>query len=217
MTLKLNEQLRARLHQLVDAGQISSIDEGVNLAVADLVRLAEDDMEWARPYVEAGRRDVAAGRVVDGEDVIAWLRGDLALRRILLAGAPVRHGALRRLSGGPCHRPERPLSEPPSPRSDPWCACPGTTRPGALRRPRGDLASAFPSPQRHEALSLHVREHAPLGRASKSEMRRTRARTTWACLRRKNQWGGCYGASRPSQSSIKCFKSLPHGAMAEIG
>ena len=75
MTVKLNEQLRARLQRLVDAGQLSSIDEGVNLAVADLVRLAEDDMEWARPYIEAGRRDVAAGRVVDGEDVIAWLRG----------------------------------------------------------------------------------------------------------------------------------------------
>ena len=76
MTVKLNEQLRVRLQRLVDAGQLSSIDEGVNLAVADLVCLAEDDMEWARPYIEAGRRDVAAGRVVDGEDVIAWLRGE---------------------------------------------------------------------------------------------------------------------------------------------
>ena len=76
MTVKLNEQLRVRLQRLVDAGQLSSIDEGVNLAVADLVRLAEDDMEWARPYIEAGRRDVAAGRVVDGVDVIAWLRGE---------------------------------------------------------------------------------------------------------------------------------------------
>ena len=75
MPLKLNEQLRARLQRLVDAGQLSSIEEGVNLAVADLVCLAEDDMAWARPFVEAERRDVAAGRVVDGEDVIAWVRG----------------------------------------------------------------------------------------------------------------------------------------------
>ena len=64
------------MQRLVDAVRLSCIDAGVYLAVADLVRLAEDDMEWARSYVEAGRRDMAAGRSVHGEDVIAWLHGE---------------------------------------------------------------------------------------------------------------------------------------------
>ena len=74
VTVKLNEQLKERLKRLVDGGEVPSIEEGINAAVADLVHMPEDDLAWAKPYIERARESVARADVVDGETIIAELK-----------------------------------------------------------------------------------------------------------------------------------------------
>ena len=76
MSINLEENLRARLQRLVDTGQLPSVDEAVNLAVIDMMSIADDTLEWARPYLDAGRRDIAEGRLIDGDDIVAWLHNE---------------------------------------------------------------------------------------------------------------------------------------------
>jgi Arc/MetJ-type ribon-helix-helix transcriptional regulator len=50
------EQLKW-LEAQVAAGHFSSIDEALAIAVADLKALSEDDLAWAKPYVDQAREE----------------------------------------------------------------------------------------------------------------------------------------------------------------
>ena len=52
------------LEAQVAAGHFASIDEALAVAVADLKALSEDDLAWAKPYVEKARASIARVDVI---------------------------------------------------------------------------------------------------------------------------------------------------------
>jgi antitoxin ParD1/3/4 len=62
------------LEAQVAAGHFASIDEALAIAVADLKALSEDDLAWARPYVEEARASIARGDVISGEEFFRRLK-----------------------------------------------------------------------------------------------------------------------------------------------
>ena len=73
MTVTLTPEQMRWIEAAVAAGQFSSVEEAVRLAVADLMRVEFSDLEWAKPYVDEAREDVAKGDVISGDEFLAWL------------------------------------------------------------------------------------------------------------------------------------------------
>lgn len=73
-TVKLTPAQQAWLEAQVAAGRLPSVDDAVRSAVADLMTISNDDLAWARPYVDEARASVARGDVSHGETVLARLR-----------------------------------------------------------------------------------------------------------------------------------------------
>ena len=74
MSVTLTADQQAWLEAQVSAGQIPSVEDAVRAAIADVMSVADDDLAWAKPYVDAARTSVAAGSVDDGDGFIASLR-----------------------------------------------------------------------------------------------------------------------------------------------
>ncbi len=74
MTVTLTADQQAWLEAQVAAGAIPSVEEAVRAAIADFKSIADDDLAWAKPYIDAARTSVAAGNVSDGDSFIASLR-----------------------------------------------------------------------------------------------------------------------------------------------
>lgn len=74
MTITLTPEQQAWLEAQVAAGTIPSVEDGVRVAVADLMAIAEDDLAWAKPYVDKARVSAARGDVISGDDFLAGLR-----------------------------------------------------------------------------------------------------------------------------------------------
>ena len=66
MNIKLPPEQQEWLEAQVAAGQCASIDEALTVAVADLMAIQEDDLAWAKPYVDQAREAVARGDVITG-------------------------------------------------------------------------------------------------------------------------------------------------------
>lgn len=67
MTITLTPQQVHWLEAEVQAGRLSSIEDGVRLAVAELMMgsIDEDDaLDWAKPLVDEARAEVDQGRKV---------------------------------------------------------------------------------------------------------------------------------------------------------
>lgn len=77
-TVQLTPAQEAWLEAQVAAGRLPSIDDAVRSAVADLMTIANDDLAWAKPYVDEARASVARGDVTNGELVLARLRERIA-------------------------------------------------------------------------------------------------------------------------------------------
>jgi Arc/MetJ-type ribon-helix-helix transcriptional regulator len=77
MTVQLSPEQQRWLEAQVEAGHFASIEQAVALAVADLMAMADDDLEWARPLIEAGLADVERGQVIPGDEAIADLEAML--------------------------------------------------------------------------------------------------------------------------------------------
>jgi antitoxin ParD1/3/4 len=73
MTVTLTPEQMRWIEAAVAAGQFSSIEEAVRVAVADLMTGDLDDLAWAKPYVDDAREDVARGDVMSGDEFMAWL------------------------------------------------------------------------------------------------------------------------------------------------
>jgi len=73
MNVSLPREQLEWLEAEVAAGHFSSIDEALAVAVADLKALSEDDLAWAKPYVDEARDQVARGETLSGEEFLKWL------------------------------------------------------------------------------------------------------------------------------------------------
>jgi len=74
MSITLKPELQAWLERQVKDGQLPSVEDGVQQAVADMMAITEGDLAWAKGHVDAARRDVEDGNVVPAADVITRLR-----------------------------------------------------------------------------------------------------------------------------------------------
>ncbi|MGA2892546.1 MAG: hypothetical protein ABSE22_06740 [Xanthobacteraceae bacterium] len=68
MNVSLSREQQEWLEAEVAAGRFASIDEALAVAVAELKALHEDDLAWAKPYVDEARASVARGNVISGEE-----------------------------------------------------------------------------------------------------------------------------------------------------
>jgi antitoxin ParD1/3/4 len=81
MNVSLPPEQLEWLEAEVAAGHFASIDEALAVAVADLKALSEDDLAWAKPYVEQARASMARGDVLSGEEFFRRLNARInALR-----------------------------------------------------------------------------------------------------------------------------------------
>jgi antitoxin ParD1/3/4 len=74
MNISLPKEQLEWLEAEVAAGHFSSIDEALTIAVAELKALQEDDLAWAKPYVDEARAEVARGDTIQGDEFLKWLR-----------------------------------------------------------------------------------------------------------------------------------------------
>jgi antitoxin ParD1/3/4 len=72
MKITLPAEQEQWLEAQVAAGSFASVDEALAVAVADLMAVGGDHLDWAKPYVEQARASVARGDVLSGE---AFLKG----------------------------------------------------------------------------------------------------------------------------------------------
>jgi antitoxin ParD1/3/4 len=68
MNILLPREQQEWLEAEVAAGHFSSIDEAVAAAVAELKSFLDDDLAWAKPYVDEARASVARGESISGEE-----------------------------------------------------------------------------------------------------------------------------------------------------
>lgn len=81
MNVKLPADQLRWLERKVDAGQFASVDEAVATAVGDFMALHDDDLAWAKPYVDQARASMARGDVLSGEDYFKRLDAKRAALR----------------------------------------------------------------------------------------------------------------------------------------
>jgi antitoxin ParD1/3/4 len=68
MNITLSPEQQKWLETEVAAGRFDSVDDAVATAVAELMSLRDDDLAWAKPYVEQARASVARGDVILGDE-----------------------------------------------------------------------------------------------------------------------------------------------------
>jgi antitoxin ParD1/3/4 len=73
MTINLTPSQQAWLEAQVAAGKLPSIEDGVRAALADFITLGDDDLAWAKPYVDEARISLAHGRVTQGDVILSQL------------------------------------------------------------------------------------------------------------------------------------------------
>jgi Arc/MetJ-type ribon-helix-helix transcriptional regulator len=78
MTITLPPGLQKWLEAQVAAGRFSSVDDAIAVAVADLMAIDEDNLAWAKPYVDEARAAAARGEVVPLDDALADIDACLA-------------------------------------------------------------------------------------------------------------------------------------------
>jgi Arc/MetJ-type ribon-helix-helix transcriptional regulator len=82
MTITLTPEQMQWIEEAVAAGQFPSVEDAVRVAVADLkMSLDLENLDWAKPYIEEARRDVARGNVISGDEFLAWLDGRIKTPR----------------------------------------------------------------------------------------------------------------------------------------
>jgi len=72
MNITLTSEQQKWLEAQVAAGQFASIEEALSIALADLMALYDDDLAWAKPYVDQARASAGRGDVLSQE---AYFRG----------------------------------------------------------------------------------------------------------------------------------------------
>jgi antitoxin ParD1/3/4 len=73
MNVSLPREQLEWLEAEVAAGNFSSVEEALATAVADLKILHDDDLAWAKPYVDEARASAARGETISGDDFLKGL------------------------------------------------------------------------------------------------------------------------------------------------
>lgn len=84
MNIRLKPDTEEWLKAQVAEGRFSSVEDAVEALVADDRAQAEldaTDLSWAKPYIEEGLADLAAGRTIPAEQVYAELRAKFTRSR----------------------------------------------------------------------------------------------------------------------------------------
>jgi Arc/MetJ-type ribon-helix-helix transcriptional regulator len=80
MTINLTPEQQKCLEAAVAAGQFTSVEDAVRLAVDRLMldEAEQGDLSWAKPYLDEARAEVARGETLPMEEVFAetdaWLK-----------------------------------------------------------------------------------------------------------------------------------------------
>ena len=77
MNITLPPAQQKWLEAEVTAGRFQSMDDAVAAAVAELMSIHDDDLAWAKPYVEQARASVAHGDVISGDEFFKRLETKL--------------------------------------------------------------------------------------------------------------------------------------------
>jgi len=78
MNIRLPADQQKWLEEQVAAGRFDSIEDAVALAVADLMGISDDELAWAKPYIDEARAAAARGEVVSLDDAITDIDAHLA-------------------------------------------------------------------------------------------------------------------------------------------
>jgi antitoxin ParD1/3/4 len=68
MRVTLPSEQQQWLEAEVAAGRFASVDEALAVAVGDLMAIQNDDLAWAKPYVDRTRESVARGEIMSGQE-----------------------------------------------------------------------------------------------------------------------------------------------------
>jgi Arc/MetJ-type ribon-helix-helix transcriptional regulator len=72
MTITLTPKQQAWLEAEVAAGHFASIEEAVQIAIAELMRPIDTrDLSWAKPYIDEARASLARGEGIPADQVFA--------------------------------------------------------------------------------------------------------------------------------------------------
>ncbi|MBN9087839.1 MAG: hypothetical protein J0J01_13090 [Reyranella sp.] len=77
MTVQLSPEQQRWLEVQVAAGHFESLEQAVEVAVADLMAMSEDELDWAKPLIEAGLAQLERGEVISGDEAMASLKASL--------------------------------------------------------------------------------------------------------------------------------------------
>lgn len=78
MNIKLPSDQQKWLEEQIEAGRFASLDEAIAAAVDDLrVSQINEDLSWAKPYVDEALEQVRRGEVMSGEDYMMRLQNKL--------------------------------------------------------------------------------------------------------------------------------------------
>jgi antitoxin ParD1/3/4 len=72
MTIQLSPEQQQWLEAQVAAGHFSSVEQAVAVAIADLMTMSEDDLDWAKPLVDEAIASVDRGEGIPANE--AWER-----------------------------------------------------------------------------------------------------------------------------------------------
>jgi antitoxin ParD1/3/4 len=78
MNIILPTEQQKWLEAEVAAGRFASIDEALAAAVADLMAAEEDDLAWAKPYVDEARAAIARGEHISLDEFRAEIHRTIA-------------------------------------------------------------------------------------------------------------------------------------------
>ncbi|MCX7366445.1 MAG: hypothetical protein NTV97_32160 [Alphaproteobacteria bacterium] len=81
MSVQLSPEQQRWLEAQVAAGHFSSLEEAVAVAISDLMTTSDDDLEWAKPLVEAGLAELERGEGIPGDQAMKDILSTLDLKR----------------------------------------------------------------------------------------------------------------------------------------
>lgn len=83
MTITLTKKQQDWLEAEVAVGHFASVEEAVQVAVAELMRPIDTrDLSWAKPYIDEARASLARGEGIPADKVFAEIDGRLKQRGV---------------------------------------------------------------------------------------------------------------------------------------
>ncbi len=77
MTVQLSPDQQRWLEGQVKAGHLASLEQAVAVAIADLMAVVDDDLEWAKPLVDEAAAELDRGEGVPVDEAFARIRKTL--------------------------------------------------------------------------------------------------------------------------------------------